>query len=473
IIVVPILSDFKPDTIHHLVNHSEARLLFTDEHIWENLDPAAMDALEGVFNLSDFSLLISRHAGLTSAREHLNELFGRMFPERFTPADLKVYDESDSDAVALINYTSGSTGFSKGVMLTYRNLWSNIQFTIDNLQFLNPGDGIVCMLPLAHMYGLVVDLLHTFVKGCHIHFLTRTPSPRVIMDAFARVRPKLIVSVPLIIEKIIKTRVFPLLEKPMMKLMLHVPFVDDHLLNRIRQQLTQTFGGNLQEMIIGGAGLNREVADFLRRIGFPFTVGYGMTECAPLISYAPWTEARPGSCGRVVTRMTARIIAPDADGAGVIFVKGDNVMKGYFKNPEATAEAIDGAGWLCTGDIGTIDSDGFIYLRGRDKNMLLGPSGQNIYPEEIEQVLNNLPYVNESLIVSDADHRLVALIHPDYDLALKSGLDEAALKAAMDANLVQLNKDVPAYSRVSSYRLMAEEFEKTPKRSIKRFLYQA
>ena len=473
IIVVPILSDFKPDTIHHLVNHSEARLLFTDEHIWENLDPAAMDAIEGVFNLSDFSLLISRHAGLTSAREHLNELFGRMFPERFTPADLKVYDEPDSDAVALINYTSGSTGFSKGVMLTYRNLWSNIQFTIDNLQFLNPGDGIVCMLPLAHMYGLVVDLLHTFVKGCHIHFLTRTPSPRVIMDAFARVRPKLIVSVPLIIEKIIKTRVFPLLEKPMMKLMLHVPFVDDHLLNRIRQQLTQTFGGNLQEMIIGGAGLNREVADFLRRIGFPFTVGYGMTECAPLISYAPWTEARPGSCGRVVTRMTARIIAPDADGAGVIFVKGDNVMKGYFKNPEATAEAIDGDGWLCTGDIGTIDSDGFIYLRGRDKNMLLGPSGQNIYPEEIEQVLNNLPYVNESLIVSDADHRLVALIHPDYDLALKSGLDEAALKAAMDANLVQLNKDVPAYSRVSSYRLMAEEFEKTPKRSIKRFLYQA
>ncbi len=472
-VAVPILNEFKPDTIHHLVNHSEARLLFTDEHIWENLDPEAMNGLEGVFRLPDFSLIVSRNEKLSSARNHLNELFGRMFPERFGPKDLVVYEDEKSDEVALINYTSGSTGFSKGVMLTYRNLWSNLQFTIDDLKFLKPADGIVCMLPLAHMYGLLVELIHPFVKGCHIHFLTRMPSPVVIMDAFARVRPKLIVSVPLIIEKIIKTRVFPLLEKPLMKIMLHVPFVDDHLLAKIKTKLTETFGGNLQEMIIGGAGLNKDVERFLQRIGFPFTIGYGMTECAPLISYAPWRETRTGSCGRIVTRMNARIENPDPEtGAGVILVKGDNVMKGYYKNYEATRAALSPEGWLVTGDIGVIDSDGFIYLRGRDKNMILGPSGQNIYPEEIEQVLNNLPYVNESIVISDTDHKLVALIHPDYDLAMKAGLDEAGIMKVMDDNLATLNKEIPAYSRVSRYKLMTEEFEKTPKRSIKRFLYQ-
>lgn len=471
-VVVPILHEFKADTIHHLVKHSGARLLFTDIYIWENLNFDSMPDLLGVFQLTDFSLFASRSAELTDAREHLNEYFGVEFPERFTRDDLKVFDETDSDGLALINYTSGSTGFSKGVMLSYRNLWSNVQYTIDKLKFLLPGDGIVSMLPLAHMYGLVVELLHPFVKGCHIHFLTRMPSPHVIMAAFERVRPKLIVSVPLIIEKIIKTKVFPLLDKPMMKILLHVPFVDDRLLGKIRARLTETFGGQLQEMIIGGAGLNKDVETFLRRINFPFTVGYGMTECAPLISYAPWTVTKPGSCGRIVDRMEGRVVDPDpVTGAGVIYVKGDNVMKGYYRNPEATSDALMADGWLSTGDIGVIDSDGFIFLRGRDKNMILGPSGQNIYPEEIEQVLNNLPFVSESIVISESG-QLVALVYPDYDIAEKSGLDHDALVRTMDENLLLLNKEIPAYAKVSRIKLMSEEFEKTPKRSIKRYLYQ-
>lgn len=471
-VAVPILNEFKADTIHHLVNHSGARLLFTDPMIWENLNFDSMEDLLGIIKLTDFSLFNTRSEQLTDVRDHLNEYFGRDYPERFGMENLTVFNEPDPDEVALINYTSGSTGFSKGVMLTYRNLWSNVQFTIDKLHFLKPGDGIVSMLPMAHMYGLVVELLHPFVKGCHIHFLTRMPSPHVIMSAFARVRPKLIVSVPLIIEKIIKTKVFPLLEKPMMKFLMHVPFVDDHLLSKIRSKLNETFGGQLQEMIIGGAGLNKDVEAFLCKINFPFTVGYGMTECAPLISYAPWDQARVGSCGRIVDRMEAKVINPDPEtGAGVIWVKGDNVMKGYYRNPDATADAFKKDGWLSTGDIGVIDDDNFIYLRGRDKNMILGPSGHNIYPEEIEQILNNQPYVNESVVVSDGG-QLVALVHPDFDLAEKSGLDAAAIEATMNENLIAINKEVPAYSKVSRIKIMDEEFEKTPKRSIKRYLYQ-
>ncbi|MCM1292839.1 MAG: AMP-binding protein [Bacteroides sp.] len=471
-VAVPILNEFKPDTIRHLVDHSESILLFVDESIWENLDPNSMEGLKGVFRLTDFALLTSRSKELTDSRHHLNELFGKKFPERFTRNDFTIPPAPADSSVALINYTSGSTGFSKGVMLTYRNLWSNVQYTVDKLKFLLPGDGIVCMLPLAHMYGLVVELLHPFVKGCHVHFLTRTPSPHVIIAAFARVRPKLIVSVPLIIEKIIKTRVFPLLDKPLMKFLMHVPFVDQHLLTKIKEQLEATFGGQLQEMIIGGAGLNKDVAEFLRKIKFPFTVGYGMTECAPLISYAPWQETRPGSCGRIVDRMDARVESADPiNTPGIIFVRGDNVMKGYLKNPDATKEALSDDGWLCTGDIGTIDEDGFIYLRGRDKNMILGPSGQNIYPEEIEQVLNNLPYVGESVVISEGD-RLVALIYPDYQIAENSGLDKQAIEATMAENIVTLNQQMPSYSKISRHILMTEPFEKTPKRSIKRYLYQ-
>lgn len=469
-VAVPILHEFKADNIHHLVTHSEAKLFYTDDAIWENLDPDSMNGLEGVIRLHDYSIIMSRNKRLTNAREHLNEIFGKRYPERFTPDDVVYYKEK-KDELALINYTSGSMGFSKGVMLTYNNLWSNIQFTIDGLTFLNPGDGIVCMLPLAHMYGLIVELLHPLVKGCHVYFLTRMPSPRVILEAFATVRPKLIVTVPLIIEKIVKTKVFPLLDKPLMKLLMHIPVIDDRLLEKIKTQLMSAFGGNVQEIIIGGAALNKDVETFLRRINFPYTVGYGMTECAPLVAYAQWDKQRPGSCGRIVDRMEGRIDSPDPEHIpGELWVRGDNVMKGYYKNKDAT-DAVMKDGWMNTGDLCTMDSDGFIYIRGRNKNMILGPSGQNIYPEEIEQKLNNMPYVAESLVV-DSDGQLAALIYPDLELATKQGIHTDALSKIMDDNIAALNKDLPAYSQIRKVKLYNEEFEKTPKRSIKRYLYQ-
>ena len=471
-VIVPILHDFKPDNVHHLVCHCEARLFFVDAGTWENLDHDNMPRLEGALLISDYSLLFARNKRLEHARDTLNRLFGDKYPERFTPDDVHFSKEAKPDEVALINYTSGSTGLSKGVMITYGNLWSNIQYTVDGLNFLVPGDGMVCMLPLAHMFGFSVELLHPFVKGCHIHFLTRTPSPKVIMEAFAQVRPKLIVSVPLIIEKIVKTRVFPLLDKPLMKVLLHIPLVDDKLLARIKTRIEETFGGRLQELIIGGAGLSKDVEAFLRRIGFPYTVGYGMTECGPLISYAPWDEQRAGSCGRAVSRMEVRVDSPDpANVPGVLWVKGANVMKGYFNNNDATASVFDKDGWMNTGDIVTIDSDGYIYIRGRDKSMILGPSGQNIYPEEIEQQLNNMPYVAESLVVEN-DGKLIALIHPDYDAASLQGVSLSKLEPIMQDNIEKLNHELPGYSQIASYKIYQEEFEKTPKRSIKRYLYQ-
>lgn len=469
-VAVPILHDFKPDNIHHLVNHSEARLLFTDAAIWENLDPEAVTELEGVLLISDYSLLLSRDRHLEESRQNLNRLFGEKYPERFTPEDVSYFVPA-ADRLAVINYTSGSTGFSKGVMLSYGNLWSNLQFCIDGLTFLDPGDDVVCMLPLAHMFGLMVELLHPFVKGCHISFLTRTPSPHVIMNAFAQVKPKMIVTVPLIIEKIIRTRVFPMLEKPLMKVLLNLPIIDSKLLSQIKAKLTDVFGGNVKELIIGGAGLNSDVEKFLRRIHFPFTVGYGMTECGPLIAYSPWNIQRPGSCGKIVDRMSMRIDSPDpASQPGVLWVKGDNVMKGYYKNLEATESAIVD-GWLNTGDICTADADGFLYIKGRDKNMILGPSGQNIYPEEIEMLLNAMPYVGESLI-TDRDGKLVALIYPDVDNVKRQQIPDAELEDIMRQNISSLNSVLPAYSRVSGMKIMTEEFEKTPKRSIKRYLYQ-
>ena len=469
-VAVPILHEFKADTIHHLVNHCEAKLLFTDASIWENLDINSMSELQGVLNINDYSLFTSRCETLTQARASLNELFGKKYPERFTKEDVK-YHEPEADDLALINYTSGSTGFSKGVMLSHRALWSNVKFCIENLDVLERGDGIICMLPLAHMFGLVIEMLHTFVKGCHIYFLTRIPSPKVIMDAFAQVRPKVIISVPLILEKIIKTKVFPLLEKPVMSLMMKVPFVDDYLLGKIKEKLEATFGGQLKQIIIGGAALNKDVANFLKRINFPVTVGYGMTECAPLISYAPWDVNPVGACGKIVERMEGKIVHGNSDHeAGELWVRGDNVMLGYYKNEEAT-NAVMKDGWLNTGDLCEIDENGFLYIRGRSKTMILGPSGQNIYPEEIEQQINNLPYVCESLVVEDGG-KLVALIYPDIENGAKQGMDFAALTALMEENIATLNKSLPAYSKIAGVKTQTEEFEKTPKRSIKRFLYQ-
>lgn len=469
-IPVPLLHEFKPDNLHHLVNHCEAKLFFVDSSIWENLEPQKLSAVLGVIRISDYAVFASRSKSLTEGRKKLNALFGEKYPERFTAADVSYYEPAAED-LAVINYTSGSTGNSKGVMVPQRALASNIQYTIDHLHFLKPTDGMVCMLPLAHMYGLVVELIHPLVKGCHVYFLTKVPSPRVLLDAFARVHPKLIVTVPLVIEKIIKGRVFPLLEKPIMKLLLKVPFLDDRLLAKVKSKITETFGGELQELIIGGAALNKEVDDFLRRIEFPITVGYGMTECAPLITYAPWRESKSGSCGRVVDRMELRIDSKNPQSeAGELWVRGANVMLGYYHNEEAT-KAVIKDGWMNTGDLCNIDADGFLFIRGRSKNMILGPSGQNIYPEEIEQLINNLPYVNESLVVEDHG-KLTALIYPDFDTALAQGYDNVAIEALMNENIQALNKEIPSYSRLSGVRIFHEEFEKTPKRSIKRFMYQ-
>ncbi len=469
---VPILHEFKADNVHHIVNHSESKLLFVGDMVWENLNEAKMSDLTGIILLTDFSILTSKSEKLLDTRCHLNEYFGKKYPERFTPEDVHYYRDSPEE-LAVINYTSGSTGFSKGVMLPYRSLWSNVKFCVENLPFLQAGDGMVCMLPLAHMYGMVIEMIHPFAKGCHLHFLTRVPSPKIIMDAFATVKPKLIIAVPLIIEKIIKTKVFPLLEKPLMRMMLMVPFLDNQLLTKVKEKLYETFGGNLVQMVIGGAALNKDVERFLRRIEFPITVGYGMTECGPLIAYAPWDETRSGSCGRIIDRMEGRVNSPDPQNiVGELQVKGYNTMLGYYKNSETTQATFTEDGWMKTGDLCTIDEDGFVYLRGRNKSMILGPSGQNIYPEEIEDLLNNMPYVCESLII-DEEGKLVALIYPDIENAQRSKISREALEELMQENITNLNKELPAYSKIARLKLYYEEFEKTPKRSIKRYLYQS
>ena len=467
---VPILHEFKPDQIHNLLNHSDSRILFCDFSIYKSIDITTSPEVDAVFNIADYSLLYSKNTDIDYARAHLNELFGKSYPERFTPNDV-VYEKPDVNRLAIINYTSGSTGFSKGVMIPYRAISSNIDFGLQKLTFLGPKDNTICMLPMAHMYGLAIELLHPLSKGCHVHFITRVPSPKIVMDAFAATRPRLIITVPLVLEKIIKTKVFPLLEKPYMRLLTTMPFVNDILLTKIKNKLQETFGGQLVEIIIGGAALNADVERFLRRIRFPYTVGYGMTECAPLISYAGHEENRPGSCGKCVSNMEIKVDSDDPEHIpGELLVKGANVMLGYYKNPEETATAIRN-GWLHTGDICTVDADGFIYIRGRNKNMILGASGQNIYPEEIEQQLNNMPYVNESIVV-ERNHRLVALVHPDYDTATQQGIDVEQLVQIMNDNIARLNKELPSYSCVSSLEIHEEEFEKTPKRSIRRFLYK-
>ncbi len=469
-VAVPILHEFKPDNVHNIVNHSEAKLLFVGDVAWENLNEEKMNLSSGIILINDFSVISTKLDSLIYARQHLNELFGKKYPSRFTPNDVCYYKDDPED-LALINYTSGSTGFSKGVMLPFRALTTNLDYLIKNLPEMQPGDNVVSMLPMAHMYGLMVEICLSIAKGCHIFFLTRVPSPKVIMDAFAYAKPSVIITVPLVIEKIIKTRIFPLLEKPLMKIMLKTPYINDQLLAKIRVKLEESFGGNIRQIIVGGAPLNKEVELFLQKMHFPLTVGYGMTECAPLISYSPWHKTKPMSCGAILPYNEARIDSPDPENIpGELWVKGGNVMHGYYKN-EAATQKVMRDGWLNTGDLGIIDKDGFLFLKGRSKNMILGPSGQNIYPEEIEDQLNNMPLVNESLIIEHGG-KLIALIYPDFENGAKMGIPPEEVETQMEENRLMLNKNLPAYSQISRIKIYYEEFEKTAKRSIKRYLYQ-
>ena len=472
-IIVPILHEFKPDQVHNIVNHSEAKLLFVGDVVWESLDESAMPNLEGIVLVNDFSVLVTRSEKLTYAREHLNELFGKKFPKNFRKEHINYYKDN-AEELLVLNYTSGTTSFSKGVMLPSRALWSNVEFGREKLnKVLKAGDSVVSMLPMAHMYGLAFEFLYEFCNGCHVYFLTRMPSPKIILQAFAEVKPKIVIAVPLIIEKIIKKNVLPKLETPTMKFLLNVPFVSDKIREKVREQVMNAFGGNFYEVIVGGAAFNQEVEAFMRSINFPYTVGYGMTECAPIISYEDWEHFKAGSCGKPAPRMEVKILSRDPQNIpGEIVTRGDNVMLGYYKNQEATDEVIDSEGWLHTGDLGVMDEAGNITIKGRSKNMLLGPSGQNIYPEEIEDKINNLPYVNESIVIQALDGKLAALIYPDFELAFANGMNEKQVEEQMEANRIAVNAQIAAYEQIARVKIYHEEFEKTPKKSIKRFLYQ-
>ena len=470
-VAVPILHEFKADNVHHIVNHSDARLLFVGDVAWEALNEAEMPNLEGVILLTDFTLLVCRSEKLEYAREHLNEMFGKKYPRNFRREHVS-YRRDNPEELAVINYTSGTTSFSKGVMLAYRTLWSNTRFAFEVLT-LKPGDKVVSMLPMAHMYGLAFEFIYEMCCGCHIYFLTRIPSPKIIFQAFADVRPKIVIAVPLIIEKIIKKNVLPKLETLKMRFLMRLPVINDKIKATVRDHMIQGFGGNFYEVIVGGAAFNQEVEKLLNSIDFPYTVGYGMTECGPIICYEDYHKFVPGSCGKAAPRMEVRIDSEDPQHiVGEIITRGDNVMLGYYKNEEATAQAIDKEGWLHTGDLGIMDAEGNVFIKGRSKNMLLGPSGQNIYPEEIEDQLNNLPLVCESIVIQQKDNRLAALVYPDFDDAYAHGLNDADIERIMEENRVNLNAALPAYSQIARIKIYPEEFEKTPKKSIKRFLYK-
>ena len=472
-IAVPILHEFNAEQVHNIVNHSEARLLFVGDHVATIIDPQAMPTLEGIINNPDYSLMISRTDKLTYAREHLNELYGKKFPKYFRKEHVSYYMEQSPDELAVINYTSGTTGFSKGVMIPYRALWSNFDFAESVLgNIIKPGDKIISMLPMAHMYGMAFEFIFEFLHGCHVHYLNRVPSPAIIAQALAEVRPRIVIAVPLIIEKIIRKKVFPKIQNNRMRLLLNMPVVSKKVREMICQEVLKAFGGNMYEVIIGGAALNQEVEHFLKRIDFPYTVGYGATECAPIICYRDWHTFAAGSCGRAALHQEVKIVSPDPQRIpGEILTKGPNVMLGYYKNPEATAETIDRDGWYHTGDLGTMDADGNVFINGRSKNMLLGPNGQNIYPEEIEDKLNSMTMVVESIVVQ-RDNKLVALVHPDMDEARNMGFSEEDLKNIMEQNRNGLNELIPAYEKISEIEIHEEEFEKTPKKSIKRYLYK-
>ena len=467
-VAVPILHEFNAEQIHNIVNHSESKLLFVGDYIVKAVNPEAMPALEGIINLPDFSLFVSRSEKLTYAREHLNMMFGSKYPRAFR-AEHVSYHIDQPDELALVNYTSGTTGFSKGVMLPYRAIWGNLDFCMRRLP-VKAHDNMLSILPMAHMYGMSIEFIYGFCRGCHLYFLTRLPSPAIIAEAFATVKPAIVIAVPLVVEKIIRKRVFPKIQNNRMRLLLQMPVISKKVKEKICEQVYQAFGGNAYEVIVGGAALSREVEQFLVSIGFPLTVGYGATECAPLITYSDYKDFVPASCGTPVDHMEVRIASANPQSLpGEILARGTNVMLGYYKNPEATAEALDADGWYHTGDLGTMSTDGHVFILGRIKNMLLTANGQNIYPEEIEDQLNSMPMVAESLIVMRGG-RLVALVHPDKDEVVAFSPDE--LNAIMQQNLSDLNQRLPHYSRIADIELHEEEFAKTPKKSIKRYLYQ-
>lgn len=472
-VAVPILHEFTPEQIHNIVNHSEAKLLFVGDVVATTIDGTKMPDIEGIIYIPDYSLVLSRTDKLTYAREHLNEMYGRKYPKYFRKEHVEYYVEQSPDEMALINYTSGTTGFSKGVMIPYRALWSNYDFAMDVIgrDYVKSGTNTLSILPMAHMYGMAFEFIFEFLHGCHIFYLTRIPSPAIIAQAFADIKPSIVISVPLVIEKIIKKKVFPKLQNQRMKLLLNMPVINKKVKEKICEQVTNAFGGNFYEVIIGGAAFNQEVEKFMHDIGFPYTVGYGATECAPIICYRDWREFVPGSCGRAVRNMEVKIDSSSPSIVpGEILARGMNVMLGYYKNEEATRQAIDNEGWYHTGDLGTMDADGNVFIKGRSKNMLLGASGQNIYPEEIEDKLNSMPLVIESIIIQK-DEKLVGLVHPDFDEMKNLGLSKEDLEKIMEQNRQELNAEMPAYSKISAIKLHEEEFEKTPKKSIKRFLY--
>ena len=472
-VAVPILHEFTPEQIHNIVNHSESKILFVGDIVATQVDATKMPALEGIINIPDYSLALSRTDKLTYAREHLNEMFGRKYPKYFRRQHVSYYHEQRPDELALINYTSGTTGFSKGVMIPYRALWGNYDFAVNVLgKVLRRGDRVISILPMAHMYGMAFEFIFEFLQGCHIFYLTRIPSPAIIAQAFADVQPQIIIAVPLVIEKIIRKKVFPKLQTGKVRLLRNIPLINKKVEEKICEQVKQAFGGKFYEIIIGGAAFNQEVEQFLHRINFPYTVGYGATECAPIICYADYQSFVPGSCGRAVVHMEVKIDSPDpVNVPGEILARGTNVMLGYYKNEEATRQTIDKDGWYHTGDLGTMDSYGNVFIKGRSKNMLLGPSGQNIYPEEIEDRLNSMPLVVESVVVQ-RDTKLVGLVYPDFDEAKNMGIGKADIEAQMQQNMQDLNATQPAYCKLSAIEIQNTEFEKTPKKSIKRYMYK-
>lgn len=468
-VIVPVLADFTPESIHHIINHSDSSLLFTANDIYSNLDPAQMTDLRGIFSLSGFSELSMKDSSLENLNEKVEAEFEARYKNAFKAKDFKTAKVTNGE-LAVISYTSGTTGNSKGVMLPHNSLIANIRFAHNNMP-LKPGDPILSFLPLAHSYGCAFEFLFPFTLGCHITFLGKAPTPQVMMKAFSEIKPRLILSVPLVIEKIFKKQLLPIISKSSMKVLLAIPGIRNILLKKIREKLVGVFGGNFHEVVIGGAAFNKEAEEFFKKIKFPFSIGYGMTECGPLISYTNWDRTLLRSAGQVVDTLEIKIDSADPyKEVGEIMLKGDNVMLGYYKNEEATAAVLEKDGWLRTGDLGVIDKDNFVFIRGRSKDMLLGPSGQNIYPEEVEARINNMSYVLESVVIQE-NNKLVALVCPDAEMAEKDKVDDAKLMEIFNQHKKDLNKSVPAYMNVVEFRIHKEEFAKTPKKSIKRYLY--